>query len=99
MYSDNFDSVTNNLRDSAEGNNDGYDVTFHSQRANGRRVGLAVASSVHLGLFCQVCESVDLEVVGDAQDWQQLLFLSPRCGLTPNEFGIWTTNDARWVFV
>ena len=28
MYSDDLDSVTNNLRDSAEGNNDGYDVTF-----------------------------------------------------------------------
>ena len=28
MYSDDLDSVTNNLRDSAEGSNDGYDVTF-----------------------------------------------------------------------
>ena len=28
MYSDNFDSVTNNLRDSAKGSNDGYDVAF-----------------------------------------------------------------------
>ena len=28
MYSNDFDSMTNNLRDSAEGNNDGYDVTF-----------------------------------------------------------------------
>ena len=28
MYSDDFDSVTNNLRDSANGNNDGYDVAF-----------------------------------------------------------------------
>ena len=28
MYSDDFDSVTNNLRDSAKGSNDGYDVAF-----------------------------------------------------------------------
>ena len=28
MYSDDLDSVTNNLRDSAKGSNDGYDVAF-----------------------------------------------------------------------
>ena len=28
LYSDDFDSVTNNLRDSAKGSNDGYDVAF-----------------------------------------------------------------------
>ena len=28
LYSDNLDSVTNNLRDSAKGSNDGYDVAF-----------------------------------------------------------------------
>ena len=28
MYSDDFDSMTNNLRDSAKGSNDGYDVAF-----------------------------------------------------------------------
>ena len=28
MYSDDLDSVTNNLRDSAKGNNVGYDVAF-----------------------------------------------------------------------
>ena len=28
MYSDDLDPVTNNLRDSAKGNNDGYDVAF-----------------------------------------------------------------------
>ena len=72
-----------------------YGRNASAERANGRRVGLAVASSVHVDLFCQGCESVDPEVVGDAQDWQQLLFLSPRCGLTPNELGICTTNDAR----
>ena len=28
LYSDDLDSVTNNLRDSAKGSNDGYDVAF-----------------------------------------------------------------------
>ena len=28
MYSDDLDSVTNNLRDSAKGSNDGYNVAF-----------------------------------------------------------------------
>ena len=28
LYPDDLDSVTNNLRDSAKGSNDGYDATF-----------------------------------------------------------------------
>ena len=38
LYSDDLDSVTNNLRDSAKGSNDGYDVAFS---LTGFRRGLA----------------------------------------------------------
>ena len=42
MYSDDLDSVTNNLRDSAKGSNDGYDVAFPlTYGAEARRSGTA----------------------------------------------------------
>ena len=47
MYSDDLDSVTNNLRDSAKGSNDGYDVAFPLTIAapdprDGRRLEIVV---------------------------------------------------------
>ena len=43
-----------------------YGRNASAEGANGRRVGVSVAWSVHFGLLCQGCKSVDLEVIGDA---------------------------------
>ena len=39
LYSDDLDSVTNNLRDSAKGSNDGYDVAFSLTGCEAHSVG------------------------------------------------------------